>query len=50
MQNGYNTTLYGKWHLGGNFPGYRPHERGFQDAVYFLRGGTGRIQTIGTVI
>lgn len=39
--NGYNTALYGKWHLGGNFPGYRPHERGFQDAVYFLRGGHG---------
>lgn len=39
FQNGYNTALYGKWHLGGNFPGYRPHERGFQDAVYFLRGG-----------
>ena len=39
LQNGYNTALYGKWHLGGNFPGYRPHERGFQDAVYFLRGG-----------
>ena len=38
-QNGYNTAIYGKWHLGGNFPGYRPHERGFQDAVYFLRGG-----------
>jgi len=38
-QNGYNTALYGKWHLGGNFPDYRPHERGFQDAVYFLRGG-----------
>ena len=35
----YNTALYGKWHLGGNFPRYRPHERGFDDAVHFLRGG-----------
>jgi arylsulfatase A-like enzyme len=33
QQNGYRTALYGKWHLGGNFPGYRPHERGFDDAV-----------------
>ncbi len=37
--NGYRTALYGKWHLGGNFRGFRPHERGFQDAVHFLRGG-----------
>jgi arylsulfatase A-like enzyme len=37
--NGYQTALYGKWHLGGNFENYRPHERGFDDAVYFLRGG-----------
>ena len=35
----YNTALYSKWHLGGNFPRYRPHERGFDDAVHFLRGG-----------
>jgi arylsulfatase A-like enzyme len=39
QKNGYNTALYGKWHLGGNSIGYRPHERGFDDAVYFLRGG-----------
>lgn len=37
--NKYNTALYSKWHLGGNFPRYRPHERGFDDAVHFLRGG-----------
>ncbi len=37
--NGYRTALYGKWHLGGNFRDFRPHERGFEDAVYFLRGG-----------
>jgi arylsulfatase len=36
---GYRTALYGKWHLGGNFIDFRPHERGFQDAVHFLRGG-----------
>lgn len=38
-ENGYRTALYGKWHLGGNSAGYRPHERGFDDAVHFLRGG-----------
>lgn len=38
-QNGYRTALYGKWHLGGNSHGHMPHERGFQDALYYLRGG-----------
>ena len=38
-ERGYRTALYGKWHLGGNTPGHRPHERGFQDAVHYLRGG-----------
>lgn len=37
--NGYCTALYGKWHLGANSIGYRPYERGFDDAVYYLRGG-----------
>ena len=40
-QNGYKTALYGKWHLGANFYRYRPHERGFDDAVCFCRGGHG---------
>jgi arylsulfatase A-like enzyme len=31
---GYSTGLFGKWHLGDNYP-YRPMERGFQQAVYF---------------
>ena len=39
QKNGYKTALYGRWHLGGNSIGYRPHERGFEDAVHFLRGG-----------
>jgi arylsulfatase A-like enzyme len=39
LANGYRTALYGKWHLGGNFTDFRPHERGFEDAVHFLRGG-----------
>jgi arylsulfatase len=31
---GYRTGQFGKWHLGENYP-YRPHDRGFQEAVYF---------------
>jgi arylsulfatase A-like enzyme len=41
QRNGYRTALYGKWHLGANFLHYRPHERGFDDAVCFCRGGHG---------
>ena len=37
--NGYRTALYGKWHLGGNFQDFMPHQRGFDDAVHYLRGG-----------
>jgi len=32
--NGFATGQFGKWHLGENFP-YRPHDRGFQEALYF---------------
>ncbi len=31
--NGYRTGLFGKWHLGDNYP-YRPQDRGFQEAVW----------------
>lgn len=30
---GYRTGVFGKWHLGDNYP-YRPMDRGFQRAVY----------------
>lgn len=32
--NGYRTGLFGKWHLGDNYP-FRPEDRGFQETVYF---------------
>jgi arylsulfatase len=32
--HGYRTGQFGKWHLGDNYP-YRPHDRGFQEAVWF---------------
>lgn len=40
--NGYKTALFGKWHLGDNYP-FRPHDRGFEVALY--HGGGGVSQT-----
>jgi arylsulfatase len=31
---GYRCGQFGKWHLGDNYP-YRPHDRGFHEAVYY---------------
>ncbi len=39
--NGYRTGLFGKWHLGDNYP-YRPQDRGFQHVVAHLGGGVGQ--------
>jgi arylsulfatase A-like enzyme len=36
--NGYKTGIFGKWHLGDNYP-YRPHDRGFHEAKYHLGFG-----------
>jgi arylsulfatase A-like enzyme len=38
---GYRTGMFGKWHLGDNYP-YRPHERGFARAIYHKGGGVGQ--------
>ncbi len=35
---GYRTGLFGKWHLGDNYP-HRPMDKGFQEAVYHLGWG-----------
>ncbi|MEX0986104.1 MAG: arylsulfatase [Bacteroidales bacterium] len=32
--NGYSTGLFGKWHLGDNYP-FRPGDRGFDEALWF---------------
>lgn len=40
--NGYRTGIFGKWHLGDNYP-FRPHERGFEVAL--VHGGGGVSQT-----
>lgn len=38
--NGYNTAMFGKWHLGANYP-YRPMDRGFEEWLGQGDGGTG---------
>jgi arylsulfatase A-like enzyme len=36
--NGYSTGMFGKWHLGDNFP-FRPEDRGFHEVVRHGGGG-----------
>lgn len=38
---GYATGLFGKWHLGDNFP-YRPEDRGFDETYRHGGGGVGQ--------
>jgi arylsulfatase A-like enzyme len=40
-QAGYKTGLFGKWHLGDEYP-YRPQDRGFQTCVVHGGGGVGQ--------
>jgi len=39
--NGYSTGIFGKWHLGDNYP-YRPQDRGFDEALIHGGGGVGQ--------
>ena len=39
--NGYRTGIFGKWHLGDNYP-YRPQDRGFQEVLIHGGGGVGQ--------
>ena len=39
--NGYRTGMFGKWHLGDNYP-YRPEDRGFSHVVAHKGGGVGQ--------
>ncbi|MGB2129107.1 MAG: arylsulfatase [Flavicella sp.] len=36
-ENGYQTAMYGKWHLGDNYP-FRPQDRGFHES-FIHKGG-----------
>jgi len=40
-ENGYQTGIFGKWHLGDNYP-YRPQDRGFDVAIIHKGGGVGQ--------
>ncbi|WP_232824756.1 arylsulfatase [Algibacillus agarilyticus] len=38
---GYHTGIFGKWHLGDNYP-YRPQDQGFDNVVIHGGGGVGQ--------
>jgi arylsulfatase A-like enzyme len=38
--NGYKTAVFGKWHLGDNYP-FRPQDCGFDETVVHLQGAVG---------
>ena len=38
---GYRTGIFGKWHLGDEYP-YRPHDRGFETSIVHGGGGIGQ--------
>ncbi|PAY19270.1 N-acetylgalactosamine-4-sulfatase [Rhodopirellula sp. SM50] len=38
---GYETGMFGKWHLGDNYP-YRPEDRGFSEVMRHGGGGVGQ--------
>ncbi len=40
-QHGYTTGMFGKWHLGDNYP-YRPEDRGFHEVLRHGGGGVGQ--------
>ncbi|MEM6344764.1 MAG: arylsulfatase [Bacteroidota bacterium] len=42
QQNGYETAMFGKWHLGDNYPN-RPTDHGFDVAIQHLGGGVGEL-------
>ena len=40
-QSGYRTAIFGKWHLGHNYP-YLPEHRGFDESLVHYSGGVGQ--------
>jgi arylsulfatase len=41
QEAGYHTSIFGKWHLGDNYP-FRPEDQGFQEVLIHLAGGIGQ--------
>ncbi len=39
--NGYGTAMFGKWHLGDNYP-FRPQDKGFEEVLMNDGGGVGQ--------
>ncbi len=39
---GYATGIFGKWHLGDNYP-FRPQDQGFERSLVHLGGGIGQV-------
>ena len=39
---GYTTGIFGKWHLGANYP-FRPEDRGFDETVWFPSSHIGSV-------
>ncbi|MFR9649318.1 MAG: arylsulfatase [Rikenellaceae bacterium] len=39
--NGYSTAMFGKWHLGDNYP-FRPQDKGFDEVLMHHGGGVGQ--------
>ncbi|NND32650.1 MAG: arylsulfatase [Saprospiraceae bacterium] len=40
-ESGYTTGIFGKWHLGDNYP-FRPQDRGFDEVLIHGGGGVGQ--------
>jgi len=40
-ENGYSTAIFGKWHLGDNYP-FRPQDKGFEEVLVHGGGGVGQ--------
>lgn len=45
QQAGYRTGLFGKWHLGDNYP-YRPQDRGFEQTLHLGGGGISQLPDV----
>jgi len=43
--DGYRTGMFGKWHLGDNYP-FRPSDQGFDVSLYHKSGGIGQVGDI----